>query len=58
MTEVITNNVVATEGDLNRDPISGTKGAHPLGTGAGWHDVRPAARAAWNRADLHWQVAQ
>lgn len=35
MTEVITRKVVANEDDLNRDPISGTPGAHPLGTGGG-----------------------
>ena len=35
MTEVIIKKVVANEDDLNRDPISGTTGAHPLGTGAG-----------------------
>ena len=35
MTEVITRKVVANEEDLNRDPITGTPGAHPLGTGAG-----------------------
>ena len=35
MTDVITRKVVANEIDLNRDPISGTPGAHPLGTGAG-----------------------
>lgn len=35
MTEPITRKVVANEEDLNRDPISGTPGAHPLGTGAG-----------------------
>lgn len=35
MTEVITRKVVANEADLNRDPISGTPGAHPLGTSAG-----------------------
>ena len=35
MTEVIVKKVVANEADLNRDPISGTPGAHPLGTGAG-----------------------
>lgn len=35
MTEVSTTKVVANESDLNRDPISGTTGAHPLGTGAG-----------------------
>jgi len=35
MTDVITRKVVANEQDLNRDPISGTPGAHPLGTGAG-----------------------
>jgi hypothetical protein len=35
MTEVITKKVVANEQDLNRDPITGTPGAHPLGTGAG-----------------------
>ncbi len=35
MTEVITKKVVINEGDLNRDPLSGTPGAHPLGTGAG-----------------------
>ena len=35
MTEVITRKVVVNEEDLNRDPITGTPGAHPLGTGAG-----------------------
>ena len=35
MTEVVTKKVVANEGDLNRDPLTGTPGAHPLGTGAG-----------------------
>ena len=37
MTETININrtVVVNEDDLNRDPISGTPGAHPLGTGAG-----------------------
>ena len=35
MTDVITRKVVANEEDLNRDPITGTPGAHPLGTGAG-----------------------
>jgi hypothetical protein len=35
MTEVVTKKVVANEEDLNRDPITGTPGAHPLGTGAG-----------------------
>ena len=35
MTQILTKRVVANEEDLNRDPISGTPGAHPLGTGAG-----------------------
>ena len=35
MTKTITRKVVANDEDLNRDPISGTPGAHPLGTGAG-----------------------
>ena len=35
MTDLITRKVVANEKDLNRDPISGAPGAHPLGTGAG-----------------------
>ncbi len=35
MKEIITKKVVANEQDLNRDPITGTPGAHPLGTGAG-----------------------
>jgi hypothetical protein len=35
MTEVITKKVVANEDDLNRDPLTGTPGAHPLGTTAG-----------------------
>jgi Glycine zipper len=35
MTEIITRKVVANDEDLNRDPITGTPGAHPLGTGAG-----------------------
>ena len=35
MAEINTRKVVVNEDDLNRDPISGTPGAHPLGTGAG-----------------------
>lgn len=35
MTQIVTKKVVANEEYLNRDPISGTPGAHPLGTGAG-----------------------
>ena len=35
MTDVITRKVVINEDELNRDPITGTPGAHPLGTGAG-----------------------
>ncbi len=35
MTDVVTRKVIANEEDLNRDPLSGTPGAHPLGTGAG-----------------------
>lgn len=35
MTETFSRKVVANEEDLNRDPISGTPGAHPLGTGTG-----------------------
>lgn len=35
MTQIVTKKVVANEQYLNRDPISGTPGAHPLGTGAG-----------------------
>lgn len=35
MSETITRKVVANEKDLNRDPLTGTPGAHPLGTGAG-----------------------
>jgi hypothetical protein len=35
MDKVLTRKVVANEEDLNRDPITGTPGAHPLGTGVG-----------------------
>ena len=35
MTDVVTKKIVANEEDLNRDPITGTPGAHPLSTGAG-----------------------
>lgn len=35
MSEMNTRKVVANEEDLNRDPLSGATGAHPLGTGAG-----------------------
>ena len=28
------------------------------GIGSGWQNVRPAARAAWNRVDLYWQVGR
>ena len=35
MTQILTKKFVANEDELNRDPISGTPGAHPVGTGAG-----------------------
>jgi len=35
MTDVMTKTVVANESDVNRDPLSGATGAHPLGTAAG-----------------------
>ncbi len=37
MTQTITRTktIVTNDVDLNRDPLSGTPGAHPLGTGAG-----------------------
>lgn len=35
MTEIITKNFVADEDAMHRDPLTGTPGAHPLGTGAG-----------------------
>ena len=35
MDQVITEKIVNNEEDLNRDPLTGTPGAHPLGTGAG-----------------------
>ena len=35
MTRTITNAFFSNEEELNRDPLSGTPGAHPLGTGAG-----------------------
>lgn len=35
MTETLTRKVVTNDDDLNRDPLSGTPGAHPLGTGTG-----------------------
>lgn len=35
MSDEITRKVVANEQDLNRDPITGTPGAHPIGTGLG-----------------------
>jgi hypothetical protein len=35
MAEVIVKKIVSNEADMNRDPISGATGAHPLGTGAG-----------------------
>ena len=46
MTETITRKVVANEEDLNRDPITGTPGAHPLGTGAGAASGGAAGAAA------------
>ncbi len=46
MTESITRKVVANEADLNRDPITGTPGAHPLGTGAGAASGAVAGAAA------------
>ena len=35
MSEIITKKIVSNEEDMNRDPITGTPGAHPIGTGAG-----------------------
>jgi hypothetical protein len=35
MADVMMKKVVANEDDVNRDPLSGETGAHPLGTGAG-----------------------
>ena len=35
MTEIMTRKIIANEDDLNRDPLTGTPGAHPLGTGTG-----------------------
>ena len=35
MAEIHTRKITANEADLNRDIITGTPGAHPLGTGAG-----------------------
>ena len=35
MIEPVTRKVVANEEELNRDPLTGAPGAHPLGTGAG-----------------------
>ena len=35
MTDTIVRKVVANESELNRDPITGTPGSHPLGTGTG-----------------------
>ena len=35
MTETVTTKIVANDKDLNRAPLTGTPGAHPLGTGAG-----------------------
>ncbi len=46
MTDSITRKVVANEADLNRDPITGTPGAHPLGTGAGAASGAVAGAAA------------
>jgi len=35
MTDIVSTKVVTNDADLNRDPLTGTPGAHPLGTGAG-----------------------
>jgi hypothetical protein len=35
MAEQVTSKIVSNDEDLNRDPLSGTPGAHPLGTGTG-----------------------
>ena len=35
MTDIMTKKTVANENDVNRDPLSGATGSHPLGTGAG-----------------------
>jgi hypothetical protein len=35
MAEVSTRKLVSNEDDLNRDPLSGAVGAHPVGTGTG-----------------------
>ena len=46
MTDTMIRKVVANEEDLNRDPITGTPGAHPLGTGAGAASGAMAGAAA------------
>lgn len=35
MTQPISRKIVANEEEVNRDPLSGATGAHPIGTGAG-----------------------
>ena len=49
MAQIITKKVIANEEDLNRDPLTGTPGAHPLGTGAG------AASGGVAGAAVAWQ---
>jgi hypothetical protein len=33
--------------DTNRDPLTGARGSHPVGTG--WDKAKHAARDAWDR---------
>ena len=53
MTDTMIRKVVANEEDLNRDPITGTPGAHPLGTGAGAASGGVAGAAAGQIGRAH-----
>jgi len=46
MTDIVTRKVAANEKDLNRDPLTGTPGAHPVGTTAGAASAALAGGAA------------
>ena len=57
MSDTITRKVVANEDDLNRDPISGTPGAHPVGTGGGATSGGVAEALNHTAEEIFWREA-
>ena len=57
MTQTITRTIIANEQGLNRDPLSGTPGAHPSGTGAGAASGGVAGAAVARQWVARWAVS-